>query len=89
MHSEDPDELENLAGSNDDILNYVRYVKIESCLEDKGLSSIAAEERLLEFPFEERVRGPQQQFFSSKGINDFTIPSGKQYIREQLPNDTE
>ena len=56
---------------------------------ETDLQSMVEDDSLVGYPFEARPLGRLHQFAFSKGITEFTVPSGKGFISEALPNSTE
>ncbi|MBB6481158.1 sulfatase family protein [Spirochaeta isovalerica] len=85
----DPDEMTNLAGEDSEILNALRSKAVEKCLVERDLNCMVDQGRMKGLPFEARPLGRLHQFAFSKGITEFIVPSGNNFISESLPNTTE
>ncbi len=86
---EDPKEMENLVDREIVIAGRLRHVALRKCLHEEDLKCMVSDRSLVSYSFEPRPLGRLHQFAFSKGITDYTVPSGKGFISEALPNNTE
>lgn len=85
---EDPMEMQNLIRTHKKIAEQLRSATLQKCIETPELTSMTENNQLVSYPFEARPLGRLHQFDFSRNITDFSLPSGKGFISEALPNTT-
>lgn len=85
---EDPMEMHNLIQSEKEIVEHLRLVTLQKCIDTSELTSMTKNNQLISYPFEARPLGRLHQFDFSRNITDYSVPSGKGFISEALPNTT-
>lgn len=85
----DPNEMCNLSETEKETAASLRSRVIRKCKETPDLNGMTKGNGLVRYPFKARKPGRLHQFAFSSNVTDFTIPSGKGYISEALPNETD
>lgn len=85
----DPSEMENLIDRESEISVLLRQKTAEKCSSTVDLKCMVSDNCLVSYPFKARPLGRLHQFAFSRGITNYTVPSGKKFISEKLPNMTE
>ena len=82
----DPSEMENLIDRESDRAGLFRQNAAEKCRSSLDLKCMVGDDGLVSYPFKARPLGRLHQFAFSRGVTDYTVPSGKGFISEALPN---
>ncbi len=84
----DKNEMTNLIDQENEVSRLMRTTAVEKCSAEDNLKQMVENGEMKSFSFKARPLGRLHQFAFSRGVTDFTIPSGKGFISEALPNST-
>lgn len=82
----DPLEMRNLVKEKPETALILRSKIAEECASHPDLQGMVKDNDLISYSFEARKLGRLHQFAFSRNITDFTVPSGKGFMSEALPN---
>jgi choline-sulfatase len=82
----DSQEMINLLQKEAEVAKVLRKKAVEKCMVEPDLQCMVKDNDFVGYSFEARPLGRLHQFAFSRNITNFTVPSGKGFMSEALPN---